>query len=95
HQTIDSIEAFDHITYSTHVVTINNESETFNNVDGMKLGNRSQVWNNVSENVSVYSTISQWPSDIAITESERLFSLLKNQKDKIDNILDSHAVYAV
>ncbi|CAG8797883.1 23309_t:CDS:2, partial [Racocetra persica] len=95
HQTIDSIEAFDHITYSTHVITINDESKTCNIIDGMKLGNRSEVRNDVSENISVYSTISQGPSDIAITEAERLFSLLKNQKDKIDNILDSHAVYAV
>ncbi|CAG8743245.1 1900_t:CDS:2, partial [Racocetra fulgida] len=94
HQIIDSIEAFDHITYSTHVITINNESKS-NNVDGMKLGNRAEVWNNISENISVFSTIFQGPSDIAITEAERLFSLLKNQKDKIDNILDSHAVYAV
>ncbi|CAG8481338.1 14969_t:CDS:1, partial [Racocetra persica] len=90
----ESIETLDRIRYSAHV-TINDESKTCNNIDGMKLGNRSEIRNNVSEYISVYSTIFQGPSDIAITEAERLFSLLKNQKDKIDNILDSHAVYAV
>ncbi|CAG8729248.1 7772_t:CDS:2, partial [Racocetra fulgida] len=90
-----SIETLDRIRYSAHVVIINDESKTCNNIDGMKLGNRSEVRNNVSEYISVYSTIFQGPSDIAITEAERLFSLLKNQKDKIDNILDSYAVYAV
>ncbi|CAG8751768.1 5825_t:CDS:2, partial [Cetraspora pellucida] len=92
---LSSTDVFDRISYSTHVVTINNESKTCNNVDGMKLGNKSEGRYDISQYISVYSTISQGPSDIAITEAERLFSLLKSQKDKIDNILDSHTVYAV
>ncbi|CAG8795851.1 25100_t:CDS:2, partial [Cetraspora pellucida] len=70
-------------------------SKTCNNVNGMKLCNKSEVQNDVSQHISVYSTISQRPSDIAITEAEQLFSLINSQKDKIDNILDSHTVYAV
>ncbi|CAG8788637.1 23062_t:CDS:2 [Gigaspora margarita] len=81
--------------YSEHVVTINDKPKIWNNVDGMKLSDKSEIRNNISEHISVYSTISQKLSNISVKNAELLFSLLKEKKDKIDHILDSHTVYAV
>ncbi|KAF0366316.1 HCP-like protein [Gigaspora margarita] len=56
-----------------------------------KNGDKSEVWNDISDFISIYSTISQRPSDI---ESEQLFSLLKERKSDIDYVLNSYNVYA-
>ncbi|RIB18296.1 hypothetical protein C2G38_2184953 [Gigaspora rosea] len=95
HKSMDGNETFDRIRYSEHVVTINNKPKIWNNVDGMRLSDKSEIQQNISEHITVYSTISQKLSKISVKNAELLFSLLKEKKDKINHILDSHTVYAV
>ncbi|RIB25236.1 hypothetical protein C2G38_2166431 [Gigaspora rosea] len=71
---------FIRIKYSEPVVTI---------------GSGSRVLNDISEFISVHSTISQKLSNTAYSEAEQLFSKLKERKNDIDNILYSQNVYAV
>ncbi|CAG8783119.1 22908_t:CDS:2, partial [Dentiscutata erythropus] len=57
--------------------------------------NETEGWINISESISVRSTVFQKPSDTVYNETEKLFSLLKKRKDYIDRILKSQLVYAI
>ncbi|CAG8684288.1 25664_t:CDS:2, partial [Dentiscutata erythropus] len=83
---------FDRIKYFVSVVTVDDKSKDCN---GVNRSNETEGWINISESMSVHSTIFQKPSDTVYTEAEKLFSLLKKRKDSIDRILKSQLVYAI
>ncbi|KAF0350897.1 hypothetical protein F8M41_015410 [Gigaspora margarita] len=78
---MDNNEAFNGI-LRTLLQLIMNPKVCNNNVNHIKLGDKSEVQNDISDFISIYLTISQRPSDI---ESEQLFSLLKEWKMKFSN----------
>ncbi|CAG8475749.1 7205_t:CDS:2, partial [Scutellospora calospora] len=82
---LDSDDVFSNIKYSEPVATISDK-------DCMKIEDKPLILNDF---ISVHSTIFQRPLATEYAEAEQLYSLLKEYKDKIDNILNSQHVYAI